>query len=215
MTDYDRQSSLNTSLWENDDPGAWRAALDQYESVIAAQGVNRLPELDRWYREDLPRQIAARKPAYVTLDELVRATEWKMKRGVWRQRNLVLVRSNAPETVEQTSRDAMERVPDPTGPIVGLAKLAGVGPATASAIASAAAPETYPFFDDLVANQVPGLGPVDFSVKYYARYAAALRERAKQLGDDWTPSSVERALWAFAGGKASASSKDEAPRGVD
>lgn len=195
--------------WATQDPGAWRVALESYPAVIAAQAVNRLSELDRWYRAELPALIASRTPAAITLDELVKATEWKMKRGVWRQRNLLLVKSNAPEVVERVSRDALARVDGSTAPIVALAKLAGVGPATASAVASAAAPATYPFFDELVAKQVPGLGPVDFTVKYYARYAEALRERARLLGDGWTPSSVERALWARAGGKAGASSKAE------
>lgn len=198
--------------WADDNLATWRAAFERYPAVIEAQGVNRLAELDRWYREDLPTLISARTPAHVTLDELVRATEWKMKRGVWRQRNLLLVRSNASDVVEQTSRDALARVPDPIVPIRTLARLAGVGPATASAIASAAAPDTYPFFDDLVASQVPGLGPVDFTVSYYARYAAALRDRARRLGDEWTPTAVERALWAFAGGKASGRASDHERR---
>ncbi len=187
-------------------------ALKAYPRVIEAQGVNRLSELDRWYREELPPLIAARHPAQVTLDELVRATEWKMKRGVWRQRNLLLVRSNPPDVVERTSRDALSRVPDPLAPIRALAKLAGVGPATASAIASAAAPDVYPFFDEVVANQIPGLGSVDFSVSYYARYATALRERARQLGGEWTPTTVERALWGFSGGKASGQGSDHERR---
>ncbi|MGH2457275.1 MAG: hypothetical protein ACRDIY_00220, partial [Chloroflexota bacterium] len=196
-------------IWADDDPATWRAALDKYPRVIEAQGVNRLSELDRWCREELPALISGRTPAYVTLDELVRATEWKMKRGVWRQRNLLLVRSNSPETVEETSRDALARIPDSLAPIRTLARLAGVGPATASAIAAAAAPGVYPFFDDLVARQVPGLGPVDFSVKYYAGYAEALRDRARRLDGDWTPTTVERALWAFAGGKASGQTSDQ------
>jgi hypothetical protein len=66
------------------------------------------------------------------------------------------------------------------------------------------APETYPFFDEIVAAQVPDLGRVDFTPRYYRRYAEALRRRAAQLGDDWTPAQVERALWARAGGKAGA-----------
>ena len=192
---------MGNSLWSTDDVFVWRAALERYPDVVAAQGVNRLAEIDRWYREELPRAIASREPRSITLDELVMATEWKMKRGVWRQRNLLLVRSNPPEDVERVSCDALAGVPDARAPIDALASLKGVGPATASAVAAVAAPEVYPFFDDLVAKQVPGLGPVDFSVKYYLRYADALRERASRLGGDWTPTFVERALWAFSGGK--------------
>lgn len=182
-------------------PARLREALERYDEVIAAQGVPRLPELDRWYREELPGAIAARRPPRVTHDELVRLTEWKMARGVWRARNLVLVRGNDADLVTRTSAEALAKSPHPTGPISTLATLAGVGPATASAVAAAYAPDVYPFFDELVAAQLPGLGEVAWTLGYYARYAAALRERAAGLGGDWTPATLERALWALVGGK--------------
>ena len=188
------------NLWTSDSPQHWQVALDAYEAVVAAQGVARLADLDRWYRAELPAAIASRKPKHATHDELVRATEWKMARGVWRARNLVLVRGNSPDDVVKASTRALAAVPDPRVPIAVLAELAGVGPATGSAIAAAAAPETYPFFDDLVAAQVPGLGETAFTIPYYLKYATAIRDRAKQLG--WTPVQVEQALWANAGGKA-------------
>ena len=191
-----------TKLWTSDDAGAWEAALARYEEVVEAQGVKPLAELDRWYRDELPGLIAARRPAHVTHAELVRLTEWKMARGVWRPRNLVLVRGNDPALVERTSTEALKQVPHPSQPIATLAKLAGVGPATASAVAAAAAPDVYPFFDELVAAQLPGMGQVTFTPREYARYAEALRERAAQLGPPWTPERVGRALWAHSGGKA-------------
>jgi len=190
-----------SSLWTNDAPDAWRAELARYQEVVEGQGVKPLPELDRWYRDELPGLIAARKRPHVTHAELVKITEWKMARGVWRARNLALVRGNDPAEVEKTSAAALARVPHPSEPIAILAKLAGVGPATASGVASAAAPDVYPFFDELVAAQVPGMGQVTFTPREYARYADALRGRAKALGGGWTPVDVERALWAHAGGK--------------
>ncbi len=184
---------------------ALRRALESYEDVIARQGVAKLPERDRWYREELPRAIASRASVHVTLPELVRVTEWKMARGEWRARNLVLVRGNEPESVIDTSTDALSKIPHPTRPISTLATLAGVGPATASAVVAAAAPELYPFFDELVAAQLPELDKVAWTLGYYSRYAEALRTRARELGGDWTPVKLERALWALAGGKAGAS----------
>ena len=192
------------NLWASDKPAAWRAALDRYEHIIAMQGVTRLPELDAWYRKELPKAIGKRRIPHVTHDELVKLTEWKMKRGVWRARNLVLVRGNPDDTVVETSTAALAKIPHPTGPIAGLAKLDGVGPATASAVAAAVAPDVYPFFDEIVAAQVPGLGKVAFTMGYYGRYADALRGRASDLGRGWTPSGVEQALWSNAGGKAGA-----------
>jgi hypothetical protein len=191
-------------IWEQDSADVWRRALASYERVIDRQGVARLPELDRWYREELPAAIASREPASVTHDEMVRVTEWKMARGVWRARNLALVKGNEPEDVVEASRKALAEAPDPRRPIAALAGLAGVGPATASAVASAAFPAVYPFFDEIVAGQVPTLGPVAYTLAYYVRYADALRERAERLGQGWTPAAVERAMWAHAGGKAGA-----------
>ena len=192
------------ALWASEASEDWKRALEDYENVIAGQGVERLPDLDRWYRDELPQMIAARQPAHVTRDELVRLTQWKMARGVWRARNLALVRGNAPELVVETSAAALAKIPHATAPIAGLAQLAGVGPATASAIAAAAAPGIYPFFDELVAAQIPQSGKLAFTLSYYARYAAALGERAKRVGQHWTPVMIERALWANVGGKAGA-----------
>ena len=190
------------SIWLDESPAVWHRALDSYPSVVARQGVTRLPELDEWYREELPAAMAKRRPRYATLAELVKLTEWKMARGVWRAPNLVLVKGNDAEQVKKTSAAALASAPHPTSPIAALAKLDGVGPATASALAAAAEPSTYPFFDELVAGQVPALGAVKWTLGYYARYAEALRDRARALGDDWTPVLVERAVWASLGGKA-------------
>jgi len=189
-------------LWNSTSQRNWRDALDRYEEVIARQGVTKLAERDAWYRNELPKAIATRAKPHVTLTELVRLTEWKMSRGEWRARNLVLVRGNDAPTVVATTTAALSMIPHPTKPISEIAKLDGVGPATASAVAAAAAPETYPFFDELVAAQIPGLGTVAWTLGYYAKYAAALREMARQLGNDWTPAEIERALWANSGGKA-------------
>lgn len=196
-----------TDLWNSLECEAWDRATLQYEAVVQAQGVAGLMELDAWYRGVLPGVVASRSPAFITLEELVQATRWKMKRGVWRQRNLLLVESNPADTVEKASQEAFSAVPDPRKPISILSSLAGVGPATASAIMSAHTPSVYPFFDELVAGQIPGLGPVAFTSAYYARYADALRQRAQQVSKqcphaEWTAQGVSQALWAHSGGKA-------------
>lgn len=188
-------------LWTVADPMPWTNALDRYGAEVEAQGVASLPAHDAWYHAELGPAIRARTPRHVVLSELSRLTEWKMARGVWRARNLVLVRGNAPDDVVQASTEAFALVPHPTKAIARLATLAGVGPATASAVLAAAEPDHYPFFDELVANQIPDLGPVKYTLSYYARYSEALRERASALGSGWTPAAVEHALWAYAGGK--------------
>ena len=188
--------------WSSPALSQWKAALNSYDAVITRQGVAKLEDRDRWYCDELPGLINARRPRHVTHPELVRLTEWKMSRGKWRAPNLILVTGNTAALVKATTTAGLALVPDPTAPIAKIAELAGVGPATASAILSAAEPSIYPFFDELVAAQIPGLGPVAFTLSYYRRYAEALRERAAALGGKWTVTMVERALWASVGGKA-------------
>lgn len=194
-------SERQPALWREKKPDPWYQALARYPEVVARQGVARLPALDDWYRDELPATLAARSPQRLILDELIQLTEWKMARGVWRAPNLVLVRGNQPKQVIATSIESFGLVPHPTKPVAKLATLAGVGPATASAVVSALHPAMYPFFDELVAAQVPSLGKVAWTLGYYARYAVALRERSQELGGEWTPTMVERALWAHVGGK--------------
>lgn len=195
------------NLWQQDDCQAWHAALESYPQVIAAQGSERLAALDRWYRDELPRLLASRQEPHVTVGELEEIAVWKMTRGTWRERNRQLIKGNPPKSVIEASRTAFGEVPDLRKPINTLSALAGVGPATASAVMAAYAPHVYPFFDDLVAVQIPDLDPVAFTIKYYVSYAQALIERTERLNaacDEhaWTPDDVAQALWANSGGKA-------------
>ena len=91
------------ALWGVAGPDVWVQALGTYEAVLAMQRIKGLPDLDRWYRLDLPAGIAAREPPFVMLEELVRVVEWKMRRGEWRPRNLALVRGNDAERARATS----------------------------------------------------------------------------------------------------------------
>lgn len=193
-------------LWNTPQCDAWHRAVGLYITVVREQEVSGLEELDAWYRDALPAIIASRSPSYIMHEELVRVTRWKMKRGVWRQRNMLLVEGNTEEEVAAVSREAFSVAPDPRKPISLLSRLAGVGPATASGVMSAYTPTVYPFFDELVAKQIPGLGPVAFTAAYYARYADMLRLRAAELGEvcphkSWTAQEMSQALWAHSGGK--------------
>jgi len=190
-------------LWDSSDCQAWARALAVYPGVVAARDRSRLPELDGWWREELPPVLAARQPPHVTAEELALITEWKMKRGAWRGRNLKLVRQNDPDEVVRVSAAAFARIPDPRAPVTLLAELGGVGPAAASAVLAPVRPDLYPFFDEDVAAQIPGLGPPAFTVAYYLTYAARLRDRAAALeascpNTRWTANAIGLALWALA-----------------
>ena len=192
-------------LWAADDCAAWAAALADYPACISRQPSALLHKRDPWYRDELPARIAARPEPFITRDELVWVVEWKMARGAWRARNLHLARANPPDEVEDRSRAAFAAVPDERAPLKLLGALKGIGPATASAVLAAYRPDLYPFFDDVVAAQVPGLS-ADFTLTAYLPYAAALRARAARLAthcpdQPWTAQLVGLALWSASGGK--------------
>src|SRR5689334_14534013 len=105
-------SSVVSSLWPASDCTAWDAALASYPNVIVAQENLKLAEVDTWYREELPGLIRSRTPRSITLSELVQLTEWKMRRGVWRARNLVLVKGNSEADVVTASEEAFAAAPD-------------------------------------------------------------------------------------------------------
>src|SRR5687767_13714342 len=117
------------TLWDEESCAPWHAALERYPAAVVAYGSQRLAELDRWLREELPSALSSRGASpCITLDELGWATEWKMLRGVWRPRNLQLVRGNPEPEVKRLSAEAFRALPDPRIPIALLARLAGVGP---------------------------------------------------------------------------------------
>jgi hypothetical protein len=178
------------------DPALLAGALARYDEAIERVAASRLPELDVWYRRELPALLGARAPAFATRDELVRVTEWKMKRGTWRANNLLLVRSNAAAEVERATAEGFAAIEEPRRPVAAIVTLAGVGPATASALLAALRPDRFPFFDEVVARELPELGPVAFTLPYYLRYAERLRAEAARIGEPWTAHAVAQALWA-------------------
>ena len=194
------------TIWHEHDCKEWHQAFDSYSSVIEQQGDERLRNLDSWYHGELRTVLSGRTKPYILHEELDGIAGWKMRRGVWRERNRRLVEGNEPELVLELSRKAFGEVPDLRKPISTLSQLAGVGPATASAVLAAYAPEVYPFFDEVVARQIPSLDEVAFTTKYYIAYAEAIRGRAAELTatcthKSWTPHEVDQALWAVGQGK--------------
>lgn len=184
-------------LFTRTDEKSWLKAESQYAEALEKQGQNRLPELDAWYRAEFPPLLRKRKEKHVTLDELVRITEWKMKRGEWRARNLALVKANPGDDVKRLTANAFKLVPHPRFPIQKIAELGGVGPATASAVLATIHGDLYPFFDEIVAHGIPGMGEVKFTHTYYAKYAEALRNRAAELAfPSWDANRLANALWA-------------------
>ena len=125
-----------------------------------------------------------------------------MRRGEWRVRNLALAKRNSASRVEAATLGAFAADENPREALDRVGELEGVGPATASAVLAAHRADIYPFLDDLIGQAIVELGEPKFTAPYYARYAAALRDKAADLGRPWTAQEIGFALWAASGGKA-------------
>ncbi|XP_060885072.1 uncharacterized protein zgc:112496 [Labrus mixtus] len=195
-----------SSLFVCEDPSTWGTVYDKYWDVVEAKTKGKKPgkllSLDKWYQEELPTLISSRPEKHVTQTELVKLMEWKLTRGKFRPRLQQLVASNSVDTVEKCSRKAFSLLPDVQASISELSTLKGVGPATASAVLAAGAPEQTAFMSDEAMESVPGLKPIQYTAKHYALYLGKMVERTEKLNkvdplQDWTPHRLELCLWAM------------------
>ncbi|OEL21437.1 hypothetical protein BAE44_0017544 [Dichanthelium oligosanthes] len=195
------------------DAAAWRAALAAYDRRLEALDKPDLVAVDSYYRHELPALLRGRDPApFIAKTELVRLLQWKLSRGKWRSHatnaiNWVLVarprlmdfvKGLDDAAVESASRKAFAALPDLSKAITELTVLKGVGPATASAVLAAYAPDVAPFMSDEA--MVAALGNAkEYTLKQYLVFADKLQGKAKELSvgeENFTPSDVERALWS-------------------
>ncbi|XP_022139314.1 uncharacterized protein LOC111010256 [Momordica charantia] len=190
--------------FQNSDPILWGEALSSYPSQIEALGKPNLVSLDHFYRNELPNLLHKRNPnPYITTPELSKLMQWKLTRGKWRPRLLDFVSSLDESLVKLASQKAFQCLPDISKAVSELTPLKGVGPATASAVLAAYAPDVAPFMSDEAMEAALG-NSKDYSLKQYLSFANTLQEKAKELSSDgqiFTPSDVERALWSSATGE--------------
>ncbi|WVZ60426.1 hypothetical protein U9M48_010448 [Paspalum notatum var. saurae] len=196
------------------DAAAWRAALAAYDRRLAALDKPDLVAVDCFYRHDLPALLRRRDPdPFLAKPELVRLLQWKLSRGKWRvlvarPRLMDFVKGLDDAVVESASRKAFAALPDLSKAITELTVLKGVGPATASAVLAAYAPDVAPFMSDEA--MVAALGNAkEYTLKQYLVFADKLQAKAKDLSEgeqSFTPSDVERALWSSAIGSKSPAS---------
>ncbi|CAL9145669.1 uncharacterized protein LOC135628597 [Musa acuminata AAA Group] len=185
------------------DVGAWSESLSAYEGRLALLRKPDLLPLDAFYRAELPVLLRRREPRpFLTKPELRRLMQWKLSRGKWRPRLLDYVSSLDEASVDSASRRAFAALPDLSKAVSELTVLKGVGPATASAVLAAYAPDVAPFMSDEA--MMAAMGNVkEYTLKQYLAFAEKLQTKAKDLSAEgiiFTPSDVERALWSSAVG---------------
>ncbi|KAJ3672818.1 hypothetical protein LUZ60_006192 [Juncus effusus] len=205
--------------FSNSDRVQWRSELELYSARLESLHKPDLLPLDSFYRNELPLLLSARAPnPFLSKSELVRLMQWKLSRGKWRPRLLNFVSSLKESEVESASKKAFGSLPDLSKAISELTVLKGVGPATASAVLAAFAPDVAPFMSDEAMMLAVG-NIKEYTLKQYLAFAKKLQDKAKELsgeGEKFTPSDLERAMWSSViGSKSSASStKDETKTNV-
>ncbi|KAJ8245780.1 hypothetical protein GJAV_G00260240 [Gymnothorax javanicus] len=200
--------SLNKNLFECEDPSVWRDVYEKYWQVVKLKSEGKgkkqgkLLPLDKWYQDELPAVIAGRSERFLTHSELVKLMDWKLTRGKFRPRLQQLVATNSSESVESCTKKAFGLLPDITAAITELSSLKALGPATASAVLAAGAPDQAAFMADEAVESIPALRPVQYTLKHYSLFLQRAMERTEALNkvdarQDWTPHRVELCLWAW------------------
>ncbi|XP_015924308.1 uncharacterized protein [Parasteatoda tepidariorum] len=190
-------------------PAQWTYIFTKYKDVLKAKAAKRtkkggpeeLIRMDAWYQEQLPKLIHSRKELYITHEELVQLTKWKLMREKFRPNLIDLVRINTEKAVVTHSKKAFKRLPNLSGAIAMLTCLKGVGPASASAILAAGYPDQAPFMADESMLSTPGVETMDYTVAEYMNYAMQLKKKSDYLNSkdpsqEWNPHKIELTLWA-------------------
>ncbi|KAI0149749.1 hypothetical protein F4776DRAFT_177049 [Hypoxylon sp. NC0597] len=173
--------------------------LNRYDSFIestsltkeAKPGQKTLLELDRFRYHDalsLFRSEDVKRP--MKLDDVKILVDWKLRHGKFRPTLMKLVSSNDEALVERTIQEAVESYRANSNAPKALdmiAKLRGIGPATASLLLSVHDPKDVIFFSDeafywLCCNGQKS--PIKYNAKEYQELSTAAKALVERLGVD-------------------------------
>jgi len=187
----------------------WVLALYDQCLRLKAEAKSSKPDnvikLDKWYQNDLPKKIKSRgRDAHLTHEEMVQTIKWKLARGKFRPNLVNLVQMNTPRVILQDTKKAFRKLAKTDGDVQAaaaiLCNLKGVGPAMASAVLAAGAPELAPFMADECLLAMPDVDSLDYTMKEYMNYVEHVKgcvERLNQQGGSWNPHKVELAIWTY------------------
>merc|ERR1712117_409954 len=191
-------------------PKQFEFVLSKYQDALQAKADSKnsksevLLKLDKWYQNDLPKKIKSRgKESHLTHEELVQLIKWKLARGIFRPRLKDLIQMNTPRVVMQETKKAFRAIDkrkDIEAAVSALSNLKGVGPAMASAVLAAMAPELAPFMADELLLSMPEVEGIDYTMKEYMKLVEKTKECVERLnaqGGDWNPHKVEMAVWTY------------------
>jgi len=199
-------SDVAKKLWKESKVNVWQSALKSYPTALAAKTATKtkpvkgLVTLDKWWTTTLSNAVDKKSTkgdkGYLNKEEIIKVMKWKLGRGKFRPL-MSRLESNSEELIIESSKQALKE-PKLKASLEHMTKISAVGVATASAVMAACRPEQFAFMSDEAMEAVPGLGERKYSMGHYIKFNDACTKRAKELGEDWTPELVGRALWAKA-----------------
>ncbi|KAJ6391302.1 hypothetical protein OIU77_025315 [Salix suchowensis] len=167
--------------FRSSDVSLWKNSLDAYSTRIQSLNKPNLVSLDDFYRVELPSLIHQRNPGpHITTLELSKLMQWKLSRGKWRPRLLDFVSSLDESHVKSASQKAFQSLPDVSKAVSALTVLKGVGPATASAVLAAYAPDVAPFMSDEAMEAALG-NSKEYTLKQYLLFVDKLQTKSKMV----------------------------------
>jgi len=203
-------ASKSAQFFENGTNKQFEFVFSKYQEALQAKADSKnskseiLIKLDKWYQNELPKKIKSRgKEAHLTHEEIVQTIKWKLARGQFRPRLKDLIQMNTPRVVMQESKKAfraIEKKKDLEAAVSALSNLKGVGPAMASAVLAAGAPEIAPFMADELLMSMPEVEGIDYTMKEYMKLVEKTNECVDRLnaqGGSWNPHKVEMAVWTY------------------
>ena len=177
-------SLKNVDFFQKGTSKQFEFVFGKYQEALRAkaESKNSKPEtilkLDKWFHNDLPKKIKSRgKDAYLTHEEIVQCMKWKLHMGIFRQKLKDLIQMNTPRVVMNLTKKsfrAISKRDDLESAVNALSSLKGVGPAFASAVLAAFAPDRAPFMSEEVLLCMPDADEVDYTIAFDAFDRASL-----------------------------------------